>query len=128
MPPKGDKDVPRKGDEDAGLTPYKTPYSPSLRAAGYRGRDAGSALAAELATDLWRIAQISIHAMTQRQRYEQISEVQSWLDAGWEAEVIRMSALDQMKARRTYEPIGSLRIFKPKLEIHYRALSARRTA
>jgi hypothetical protein len=127
MPPGGDKDVPRKGDKDAPLTALKNPDK-FPESAGSQRNGVGSTLAAGIATDLWRIAQINIHALTQRRRCEQISEVQSWLDAGWEADVIRMSALDQMKGRRTSEPIISLKIFKPKLEIHYTALSVRRMA
>jgi hypothetical protein len=121
----GDKNAGKLGDILSVHHP-KNPYSTSPRAPGCRGRDAGVTLAAQLATELWRIAKINIHALTQRQRCEQIGEVQSWLEAGWEAEVIRSSAHVQMRSRRTSEPIGSVRIFKPKLEIHYRALSARR--
>ena len=38
---------------------------------------------AQLATELWRVARIDVLHLSERQRRHEISEVQSWLDAGW---------------------------------------------
>jgi hypothetical protein len=128
MSPTSDKDVPRKGDKDAALTPLKIPYS-SPEGGGYRGRDVGSPLAAQLATELWRIARIDIVHLSQRQRRNEIAEVQSWLDAGWTPDVIRISAIDQMRTRGPdAEAVRGLGIFRKKVENYYAAFAARRMA
>jgi Helix-turn-helix domain len=128
MSPTDDRDVPRKGDKDAPLTPFKSPYS-SPESRGYRGRDVGSALAAQLATELWRIARIDVVHLSHRQRRNEIGEVQSWLDAGWTPDVIRISAIDQMRTRSPdAEAVRCLGIFRKKLQDYYAALAARRMA
>ena len=128
MLPTGDRDAPRKGDKDAPLTPLKIPYS-SPESSGLRGRDVGSAVAAQLATELWRIARIDVLHVSERQRRNEIAMVQSWLDAGWTSDVIRMSAIDQMRTRSlAAEPVRCLGIFRKKLDHHYAALAARRMA
>jgi len=98
MSPGGDTDAPRKGDKDASQTPFNPYSSPESR--GYRGRDAGSALAAQLATELSRTARINVLQLSERQRRHEIAEVQSWLDAGWDPDVIRTSAIDRADIRR----------------------------
>jgi hypothetical protein len=128
MHSKADKNAPPEADKNAPPTPLKTPYS-SPESSGYRGRDVGSASAAQLATELWRIARIDILHLSERQRRSEIAMVQSWLDAGWTPDVIRISALDQMRTRSAgAEPVRCLAIFRKKLEHHYAALAARRMA
>jgi len=56
-------------------------------------------------------------------------EVQSWLDAGWTPDVIRISAIDQMRTRSLdAEAVRGLGIFRKKVENYYAALAARRMA
>jgi hypothetical protein len=126
LPASPDKNVPSSPDIlPANLlkTPYRSPYVAA-------GRDAGSEGAAQLTSELWQIAAINIHALTERQRRDEIREVQSWLDAGWhDPDMIRALATDQMRKRPPDgEPVRSLKIFRKKLDNHYRALSARRMA
>jgi len=128
MQPKEDKNVPPEADKNAPPTPLKTPYS-SPESRGYRGRDVGSVIAAQLATELWRIAKIDVLHLSQKQRCNEIAMVQSWLDAGWTVDVIRMSASDQMRTRSPgADPVRCLGIFRKKLEHHYAALATRRMA
>jgi hypothetical protein len=128
MRPTADKNVPPKADKNVPPTPYQTPYS-SPESGGYRGGDVGSAVAAQLATELWRIARIDILHLTQKQRYNEIAMVQSWLDAGWTVDDIRMSATDQMRTRSAgADPVRRLGIFRKKLENHYAGLTARKMA
>src|SRR5262249_8402487 len=90
------------------LTPLKIPYS-SPESSALRGRDVGSAVAVQLATELWRIARIDVLNLSERQRRNEIAMVQSWLDAGWTSDVIRMSAIDQMRTRSlAAEPVRCL--------------------
>ncbi len=128
MHSKVDKNAPPEADKNAPPTPLKTPYS-SPENRGYRGKDAGSALAAQVATELWRMAGIDVFRLSERQRRHEISEVQSWLDAGWDADVIRTSAIDQMRTRSpNAEAVRCLGIFRKKLENYYAGLAARRMA
>jgi hypothetical protein len=99
MHSKVDKNAPPQADKNAPPTPLKTPYS-SPESSGYHGRDVGSAAAAQLTAELWRIARIDILHLSERQRRIEIAMVQSWLDAGWTPDVIRISALDQAQRRR----------------------------
>ena len=128
MHSKADKNAPPEADKNAPSTPLKTPYS-SPESSGYRGWDVGSAAAAQLATELWRVARIDILRLSERQRRSEIAMVQSWIDAGWTPDVIRLSALDQMRTRSAgAEPVRCLGIFRKKLEHHYATLAARRMA
>jgi hypothetical protein len=128
MHSKVDKNAPPEADKNAPPTPLKTPYS-SPENRGYRVKDAGSALAAQVATELWRMAGIDVFRLSERQRRLEISEVQSWLDAGWDADVIRTSAIEQMRTRSpNAEVVRCLGIFRKKLENYYAGLAVRRMA
>jgi len=80
MQAQADKNAPAEAGKNAPPTPLKIPYS-SPESGRYRGKDVGSVVAANLATELWRIARIDVLHVSERQRRGEIAMVQSWLDA-----------------------------------------------